>query len=388
MVAASRTRAPATPTRISRARTTRARPPRAPAIPTRTSRLCLTAGAPGAAGGDYSNKNQSTLPNDGRGRRWCGLPPTAISRLSPTTEPQPRARRYANRNQSAPAQQRRRRRGRGLFEQESVDPAQQRGAAAVGAGYANRVQQPPSPTGARALRARPMLTTIKATTAPAPAADRSRAAWNNNNSGAPGPTGWASWWGRGLGHRLAAVWLWIFGLQQSLRRRVRRGWRWRAASRCRRAPAGCHARATHQLHAADQHDLGAARAGRRRPGDLGLRSGPRRVQGGQLRPGPATRPAGVGAGAERHDHAPVPRPDPLRARPVRAGPRALLRGHVSGGPRLGLDDPRAGCYPDVDTYTGQLRKLEAYVRSNPNSAHARFVLAYQYLCEGHDENAA
>ena len=44
-------------------------------------------------------------------------------------------------------------------------------------------------------------------------------------------------------------------------------------------------------------------------------------------------------------------------------------------------------YPDVTTYTGQLRKLEAYVRANPESAHARFVLAYQYLCEGHDENA-
>ncbi|MCU1376841.1 MAG: hypothetical protein JWO68_4127 [Actinomycetia bacterium] len=47
----------------------------------------------------------------------------------------------------------------------------------------------------------------------------------------------------------------------------------------------------------------------------------------------------------------------------------------------------SGMYPDVETYTTQLRALEAYVRANPNSAHARFVLAYQYLCEGHDENA-
>ena len=44
-------------------------------------------------------------------------------------------------------------------------------------------------------------------------------------------------------------------------------------------------------------------------------------------------------------------------------------------------------YPDVGTYTGQLRALEAYVRSNPDSAQARFVLAYQYLAQGHDPEA-
>jgi tetratricopeptide (TPR) repeat protein len=47
----------------------------------------------------------------------------------------------------------------------------------------------------------------------------------------------------------------------------------------------------------------------------------------------------------------------------------------------------SGMYPDIATYTGQLRKLEAFISANPRSAHARFVLAYQYLCEGHDENA-
>ncbi len=47
----------------------------------------------------------------------------------------------------------------------------------------------------------------------------------------------------------------------------------------------------------------------------------------------------------------------------------------------------SGMYPDVETYTGQLRALEAGVRANPQSAHARFVLAYQYLCQGHAENA-
>ncbi len=47
----------------------------------------------------------------------------------------------------------------------------------------------------------------------------------------------------------------------------------------------------------------------------------------------------------------------------------------------------SGMYPDVATYTGQLRNLEAYITANPKSANARFVLAYEYLCEGHDENA-
>ena len=47
----------------------------------------------------------------------------------------------------------------------------------------------------------------------------------------------------------------------------------------------------------------------------------------------------------------------------------------------------SGMYPDVETYTRQLRALEASVRANPNSAPARFVLAYQYLVQGHDQNA-
>ena len=47
----------------------------------------------------------------------------------------------------------------------------------------------------------------------------------------------------------------------------------------------------------------------------------------------------------------------------------------------------SGMYPDVETYTAQLRALEAYVKSNLNSAQARFVLAYQYLAQGHDPEA-
>jgi hypothetical protein len=46
-----------------------------------------------------------------------------------------------------------------------------------------------------------------------------------------------------------------------------------------------------------------------------------------------------------------------------------------------------GLYPDVDTYTLQLRALEAAVRGNPNVASKRFVLAYHYLVQDHLEQA-
>jgi hypothetical protein len=40
-------------------------------------------------------------------------------------------------------------------------------------------------------------------------------------------------------------------------------------------------------------------------------------------------------------------------------------------------------YPNVDVYTSQLRKLEDYTRSQPDSAAGHFVLAYNYLTQGH-----
>jgi tetratricopeptide (TPR) repeat protein len=46
-----------------------------------------------------------------------------------------------------------------------------------------------------------------------------------------------------------------------------------------------------------------------------------------------------------------------------------------------------GLYPDVDTYTNQLRGLEAYARSNSSSASANFLLAYQYLVQGNKDAA-
>ncbi len=46
-----------------------------------------------------------------------------------------------------------------------------------------------------------------------------------------------------------------------------------------------------------------------------------------------------------------------------------------------------GLYPDVDVYTRQFRALESYVAQSPQSAPARFVLAYLYLTQGHTESA-
>lgn len=44
-------------------------------------------------------------------------------------------------------------------------------------------------------------------------------------------------------------------------------------------------------------------------------------------------------------------------------------------------------YPSVAVYTEQLRALEAYVKANPMSADARFVLAYQYITATHKDAA-
>ncbi len=46
-----------------------------------------------------------------------------------------------------------------------------------------------------------------------------------------------------------------------------------------------------------------------------------------------------------------------------------------------------GLYPSVDVYTTQLRALEAYCDAHTDSATSRFVLAYHYLTEGHEDAA-
>jgi hypothetical protein len=44
-------------------------------------------------------------------------------------------------------------------------------------------------------------------------------------------------------------------------------------------------------------------------------------------------------------------------------------------------------YPSVDTYTAQLRELEAYVKAHESSADGHFVLAYHYITCAHSEAA-
>jgi tetratricopeptide (TPR) repeat protein len=46
-----------------------------------------------------------------------------------------------------------------------------------------------------------------------------------------------------------------------------------------------------------------------------------------------------------------------------------------------------GLYPDPNVYTQQLRELENYRTAHLNQPAARFVLAYHYITQGHDEAA-
>ena len=48
----------------------------------------------------------------------------------------------------------------------------------------------------------------------------------------------------------------------------------------------------------------------------------------------------------------------------------------------------SGLYPNVDVYTQQLRELENFMKSNPSSADASFLLGYHYLTMGHKETSA
>jgi tetratricopeptide (TPR) repeat protein len=47
----------------------------------------------------------------------------------------------------------------------------------------------------------------------------------------------------------------------------------------------------------------------------------------------------------------------------------------------------ASLYPDVDTYTSQLRALEAARKANPTAADSRFLLGYHYLTCGYADDA-
>ncbi len=45
-------------------------------------------------------------------------------------------------------------------------------------------------------------------------------------------------------------------------------------------------------------------------------------------------------------------------------------------------------YAEADTYTQQIRALESYIKANPQSAAAHFVVGYHYLTQGHNVDAA
>jgi tetratricopeptide (TPR) repeat protein len=47
----------------------------------------------------------------------------------------------------------------------------------------------------------------------------------------------------------------------------------------------------------------------------------------------------------------------------------------------------SGLYVNIQTYTDQLRALEAFVRNNPQDGGSRFVLAYHYMTAGHTDAA-
>ena len=65
---------------------------------------------------------------------------------------------------------------------------------------------------------------------------------------------------------------------------------------------------------------------------------------------------------------------------------ATLYAVLSAGP--GWDwTTLSGLYPSVDVYTEQVHALEDYRTAQPQSASARFVLAYHYLTQGHTEAA-
>ena len=65
---------------------------------------------------------------------------------------------------------------------------------------------------------------------------------------------------------------------------------------------------------------------------------------------------------------------------------AAIYAVLSAGP--GWDwTTMSGLYPNVDVYTQQLRALEDFAKTNPNSADGHFLLGYHYLTGTHAETA-
>ena len=64
----------------------------------------------------------------------------------------------------------------------------------------------------------------------------------------------------------------------------------------------------------------------------------------------------------------------------------VLNPVLASGPGWGWDT-MVGFYDSSSTYTGQLRKLEAYAKNKPDAAEGHFLLGYHYLVSNHMEQA-
>jgi len=64
----------------------------------------------------------------------------------------------------------------------------------------------------------------------------------------------------------------------------------------------------------------------------------------------------------------------------------VLNPVLASGPGWGWET-MIGFYDSSSTYTGQLRKLEAYVKGKPDAADAHFLLGYHYMVSSHMEQA-
>ncbi|MGE3808846.1 MAG: tetratricopeptide repeat protein [Gemmataceae bacterium] len=65
---------------------------------------------------------------------------------------------------------------------------------------------------------------------------------------------------------------------------------------------------------------------------------------------------------------------------------AAIYAVLASGPGWNWETMRS-IYPDTATYTKQLRALEEVVKANPNQADTHFLLAYEYLVLGYQDNA-
>ncbi len=131
---------------------------------------------------------------------------------------------------------------------------------------------------------------------------------------------------------------------------------------------------------------------RRRPISFGIRSGQpivrrcaRVVHARRLRGGADERGRGDQAGAERSIAARVPRAT-LFALGRYQEAAGIEYAVLSAGP--GWDwTTLSSLYPNVDTYTKQLRALEEYRNQHPDDGAVRFLLASQYITCGYNDNA-